>query len=199
MDHFRHPARNAATNIRSPYASLRIWPSGYHVRMVALSFIQPVKNPAVQGEQREIQGNYVRLHSRSAAVGLFYAAAPAMAQEKTHRLVRQGILQVRGRRAARGDQEVRGQDRRQGRAVAIRHPGHDPEDGGGAGFRHARRMSPMPTPTTCRRRQMGFRGQARRPLRHPEADEDPRSRRTPSRPRCSTTTRPRRRPITPSR
>jgi altronate hydrolase len=52
------------------------------------------------------------------------------------RLVGQGVLSVRRRRTVRGDQEVRGEDRHQGRALAIRHPGHDSEDGGGAGFRH---------------------------------------------------------------
>ena len=38
---------------------------------------------------------------------------------KARRLVDQGLLQGRGRRALRGDQEVRAEDRRQGRAVAA--------------------------------------------------------------------------------
>ena len=88
-----------------------------------------------------------------------------------HRLVGQGLLQVRGRRAVRRDQEVRGQDGRQGRAVPVPGAGHDPEDRRGARRRHAARRR------VCRRlrlpghRQMGVRRQARGPVRHPGADQ----------------------------
>ena len=106
-------------------------------RLVALSLIQPVKNPGkIQGEQREIQGNR-RSFARGRCCRAVLRRSTCDGPAKNHyRLVRQGLLQVRGRRAARGDQEVRGQDRHQGRTVAIRHSGHDSEDGGGAGFRH---------------------------------------------------------------
>ena len=74
----------------------------------------------------------------------------ALAQETLTVLVGQGLLQVRGRRAVRRDQEVRGQDQRQGRALAISGAGHDPEDRGGARRRHAARRRAMPTSTTSR-------------------------------------------------
>ena len=60
---------------------------------------------------------------------------------EARRLVGQGLLQVRGRRALRGDQEVRAEDRRQGRAVAVRGAGRHPEDG-------RRRSTPARRPTS---------------------------------------------------
>ena len=75
---------------------------------------------------------------------------PRAGPGKAHRLVGEGLLQVRGRRAVRGDQEVRGQERRQGRALAVPDPGHDPEDGRRARRRHRRPTSPTPTSTTSR-------------------------------------------------
>ena len=75
---------------------------------------------------------------------------PGRRAGKAHRLVGQGLLQVRGRRAVRGDQEVRGQDRRQGRAVAVPGAGHDPEDGRRRSIPARRPTSPTPTSTTSR-------------------------------------------------
>ena len=75
-----------------------------------------------------------------AAVGLFYATAPALAQQKTITVwFGKGFYKSEDDALSGGDQEIRGQDRHQGRTVAIRHSGHDPEDGGGAGFRHRAR------------------------------------------------------------
>jgi hypothetical protein len=44
------------------------------------------------------------------------------------RLVGEGLLSIRGRGAVRSDQEIRGEDRRQGRSVAIRRAGRHPEN-----------------------------------------------------------------------
>ena len=88
-----------------------------------------------------------------------------------HRLVQQGLLPFRRRFADCGDQEVRGQDRHQSRAVAICHPGHDPEDGRGAGFRHPARCRLCRHLRRAGLRQMGLRGQAGRPHRYSRADE----------------------------
>src|SRR3954462_15617273 len=52
--------------------------------MVALSFIQPVKNPGVsKGENNMRSKGIAALSIAIAAAGLIYAAAPAFAQQKT--------------------------------------------------------------------------------------------------------------------
>ena len=108
---------------------------------------------------------------------------------KAHRLVGQGLLQGRGRRAVRGDQEVRGQEQeRQGRAVAVPDPGHDPEDGGRARRRQPARRG------LCRRlrlpghRQVGLRRQARGHHQRHRPDAAPSSSRARCRPPSCTTT-----------
>ena len=57
------------------------------------------------------------LIAAAVAAGLLASAGPARRPGKAHRLVGQGLLQVRGRRAVRGDQEVRG--RRRGVKVEL--------------------------------------------------------------------------------
>ena len=103
--------------------------------------------------------------------GAMLAASPGLCPGKTHRLVGQGLLQGRGRRAVRGDQEVRGQEQgHQDRAVAVPDPGHDPQDRGRARFRQPARRG------LCRRLrlpghgQVGLRRQARRHDRHHRPD-----------------------------
>ena len=78
-----------------------------------------------------------------AAVAVGFAA-PAAAQEKLTVWFTKGLLQGRGRRARRGGQEVRAEDRRQGRALALCGAGHHPEDRRGARCRQAagRRLRP---------------------------------------------------------
>ena len=135
------------------------------------------------------------------AVGVAFAvASPAFAQDKLTVWWVQGLLQGRGRRAVRGDQEVRGQEQeRQGRAVAVPGAGHDPEDGGRARFRQPARRR------LCRRlrlpghRQVGLRRQARGRHAASSIRCAPRSSRPRCRPRSSTTTRPRRARTTRSR
>ena len=125
---------------------------------------------------------------------------PGAGPGEAHRLVGQGLLQVRGRRAVRGDQEVRGQEQeRQDRAVAVPGPGHDPEDGGRARFRQPARRRLRRRLRLPGHRQVGLRGQARgRHQRHRPAARASSSR-TRCRPPSSTTTRPRAAPTTPSR
>ena len=90
---------------------------------------------------------------------------------KADRLVGQGLLQVRGRRALRRDQEVRGQDRRQSRPVAVSGAGHDSEDRGGARRRHAARCRLRRRLRFPGRRQVGVRRQAGGHLRRARPDE----------------------------
>ena len=158
-----------------------------------------LKTRRFQGEQRDIQEircAFTRGRCGRAVLRHRTRARPA---KDHHRLVRQGLLQVRGRRAAGGDQEVRGQDRHQGRTVAIRHSGHDPEDGGGAGFRHRARRRLFRQLRRAGAGQVGLRGQARGPLRHHDADEVGVRAEHAGDASTSTTTSPRRRPITASR
>ena len=104
--------------------------------------------------------------------GALVAASPAFAQpRKAHRLVGQGLLQGRGRRPLRGDQEVRGEvPEVQGRTVAVCTAGNHPQDGGGDGRR-------QPARRRLRRRlrlpghgQVGQRWQARGRDQHHRAD-----------------------------
>ena len=95
----------------------------------------------------------------------------AQAQEKLTVWWVKGFYKSRRRRAVRGDQEVRGEDRRQGRALAVPGAGHDPEDGRRARCRHAARRRLCRRLRLPGRRQVGVRRQARGPLRHHHADE----------------------------
>ena len=107
----------------------------------------------------------VRQNRRRAGCGRIFHRRHARGRAgEAHRLVGQGFLQVRGRRAVRGDQEVRGQDRRQGRAFAIRAAGNDPEDRRGARRRHAARCRVRRRLRLPGREQVGVRGQARGPF-----------------------------------
>ena len=119
---------------------------------------------------------------------------------KAHRLVGQGLLQGRGRRAVRGHQEVRGQEPEvQGRPVAVRDPGHDPEDGGGARRRQPARRGLWRRLRLPGHGQVGLRRQARGRDQHHRPDARASSSRARCRPPSSTTTWPRRGPTTPSR
>jgi hypothetical protein len=107
------------------------------------------------------------------AAGLM-AGAPGRGAGKAHRLVGQGLLQGRRRRAVRGHQEVRSQaQERQDRALAVPDPGHDPEDGGGARLRQPARRG------LCRRLrlpghgQVGLRRQAGRHQQRHQPDARP--------------------------
>ena len=88
-------------------------------------------------------------------------------------MVGEGLLQVRGRGALRRDQEVRAEDRRQGRAVAVRRPGHEREVGGRARCRHRAGHRLFRHLRRADRRQVGVRRQARGPHGRPHADEGP--------------------------
>ena len=88
-------------------------------------------------------------------------------------LLGQGLLQGRGRRAVRRGEEVRGEDQGQGRHLAVLAAGHDPEDGGGDGFRHAAGCRLWRRVRLPGRRQVGLRGQARGHFRHHQSAEGP--------------------------
>ena len=67
--------------------------------MVALSFIQPVKSRRFQGEQRDIQKiRWAFTRGRCGRAVLRHCTRACPAKDH-HRLVRQGLLQIRGRRA----------------------------------------------------------------------------------------------------
>ena len=125
---------------------------------------------------------------------------PGLCPGKAHRLVGQGILQGRRRRAVRRDQEVRGQDR----SIKVElsqyaAAGHDPEDGGGARLRHAAGRGLCRRLRLPGRRPSGPSTASSRTFRRNRADEAPSSSRTRWRRPSSTTTRPRSAPTTPSR
>src|SRR5581483_3750911 len=98
--------------------------------------------------------------------GVCHGRQPCVRAENHYGLVEQGFLQVRRRRADRRDQEVRGQDRHQGRTVAVCDPGHDSEDGGSAGFRHRAGRRLLGFLRRAGAGQVGLRGQARGSLGH---------------------------------
>ena len=90
------------------------------------------------------------LFRTAAAALLVSVAGPALAQETLN------VFWVKGFYKSEDDalfEAMRKFEQKTGVKVALsqyRRPGHDPEDRGGAGFRHRRPMSPTPTSTISR-------------------------------------------------
>ena len=91
-----------------------------------------------------------RILAGAAALAVAFAAVPGHAQEKLTVWWVKGFYKSEDDALYAAIKKYEAEDRRQGRAVAVRRAGHDPEDGRRARRRHRRRTSPMPTSTTSR-------------------------------------------------
>ncbi len=145
----------------------RVWTTSRN----ALQFIQLVqRNPASQGGDVAFKGIRA-LSLMIVAIGVLFTGGAASAQDKITVWWGKGFYKSEDDALLATIKRVRGQDRRQGRIVAVSHSGHDSENGRSAGFGTPPDVAYSDTYDVQAGGKWGVRRQARRSLGYPGSDE----------------------------